>query len=430
MSILFYALMIIVTLIVMGFFAGMEIAFVSVDTLAIELAKKNRNRGAISLSKIGKDPANFISACLIGFNLFLVLYGLLFTSFLDDYMYQFIPSLKNRNHLTIILVDSVFSTILLLLFGEFLPKAYFKANAQKMLLKFASVILFTYRIFNFVILFFVSISEFLLEFLFNVRVKRHTKFVTYSDIENFFLANKKHIPITDNYFLLENAIKIPTRSVKACMLDKAKIDAIDINTDIKTLQNYFIQTKRGKLIVFDGSIDNVLGYVHYKSLFKSPKSIKDILFKLPSILDDATVGDCIMYLTNSKKSIAIIVDADNKVQGLITIEDLIEEIFGEINDEYDTLKRRDEVEESGDVIISGVFSMKHLLNNHGIRLNKKNDDRNNESIAAFLLRQLGGQIPALYTKLILNNYEVTILQYTSKSIELIKIKKIKNANLL
>jgi CBS domain containing-hemolysin-like protein len=332
-TVYFTVFLIVITIIFIGFFAGMEIAFVTANKLSIELKKKQGKTSGIILSKFMEEPARFIGTCLIGVNVFLVIYGLLFSNLLHPvWMYFGI----NNNYLNLI-VDTIISTILVLFFGEFIPKAIFRAKNDVLLSFFAPVAKFFYRIFYPIASVLVSVAEWILKYVFNVRVHDRAEAFGKGDLEHFFQQNKDQDEDNQelNTELFENALSLPMVKIRQCLVPRTEVEGFDINTPVSEVRQHMIDTKLSKMVVFNDNIDSIVGYIHQLDLFKNPTDLKSILLPIPAVPESMSATDLINKFTKERKSIAWVVDEFGGTAGIVTMEDVLEEIFGEIKDEYD-----------------------------------------------------------------------------------------------
>src|SRR5215212_8648836 len=258
-SIYFTVFLIIVTIIFIGFFAGIELAFVTANRLSIELRKKQGKSSGIILSKFMEEPARFIGTCLIGANFFLVIYGLLFSSLMRPIWLAF----GINNNYVILVGDTVISTLLVLVFGEFIPKAIFRAKNDHLLSFFAPLAKFFYRIFFPPASILVSIAEWILKYIFNVRVNDRNDAFGKGDLEHFFHQNKDQDEDSQelNSELFENALSLPMVKIRQCLVPRTEIEGFDIETPVKEARKHMIDTRLSKLIIYNENIDNILGHI-------------------------------------------------------------------------------------------------------------------------------------------------------------------------
>ena len=408
---------IVLTLIFIGFFAGYEIAFVSVNRLSIELKKKQGKSSGIILCKFMESPAKFIGACLVGLNIFLVIYGLLFSELLHSSIWQ---PFHIENQFVKLVVDAAFSTLIVLIFGEFLPKAIFKGKNDSLLAFFAPVANLFYKILQPLAALFVDISEWILKYLFNINVKNKTEAFTHVDLEHFINQNEDHTEDNPEHSkeLLKNAMSLPSLKIRECLVPRTEIEGVDITATIGEIKQHFVNTKLSKLIIYDESIDEIKGYVHQLDLYKRPASIQDILLPIPVVPESMGAADLINKFTKEHKSIAWVVDEFGGTAGIITMEDLLEEIFGEIKDEHDVEEFVEKQISQTEFIFSGRLELDYIKEQYNLSFP---EDSESETLSGFIITRHEA-IPATKEKIVIDNYQFDILNVSDTRIEMVKMK--------
>ncbi len=413
----FYTILSIVgTLLFIGFFAGYEIAFVTANRLSIELKKKQGKRSGIILAQFIESPARFIGTCLIGVNLFLVIYGLLFDELLKAGIW--LP-LKIENEFLKLAFDTLLSTLVVLVIGKFLPKAIFRAKSDSLLFVFAPVANFFHNLFSPLTNLFVNISQWILKYLFNVRVKDKNEAFTKIDLEHFFQQTKDQDEENQelNTELFENALSLPTVKIRQCLVPRTEIVALEVNDSIAEARALFIQTKLSKLLVYENSIDNIVGYIHQLDLFNRPENIKAMLHPIVAVPESMSATDLINKFTKERKSIAWVVDEFGGTSGIVTMEDLLEEIFGEIQDEYDTEEFVEKQLAEDEFIFSGRLELDYL--NEKYNLDFPTSD--SETLSGYIISE-HETIPKQKETIIINNFKFDILTVSERRIEMVKMK--------
>lgn len=406
---------IIVTIILIGFFAGMEIAFVTANRLSIELKKKQGKLSGLILSRFVEQPAKFIGTCLIGVNVFLVVYGLLFSSLL----YPLWQYLGFANTYLKLVLDTIISTVIVLVFGEFIPKAIFRAKNDLLLGVFAPLANFFYRIFYPIASFLVNIAEWILKYIFNVRVNNHNEAFGKGDLEHFFQMNKDQDEDSQelNTELFENALSLPLVKIRQCLVPRTEVEGFDIKTPIYTVKQHMIETKLSKMIVYDDKIDNILGYIHQLDLFKNPPDIQSILLPIPAVPESMSATDLINKFTKERKSIAWVVDEFGGTAGIVTMEDVLEEIFGEIKDEYDVEEFVEKQLAEDEYIFSGRLEIDYLNEHYDLNF----DITESETLSGFIIAKHQA-IPGQKERIIIDHYQFEILSVSDTRIETVKMK--------
>ena len=405
-----------VTLVLIGFFAGYEIAFVSANRLSIELKKKQGKRSGIILSNFMEHPAKFIGTCLVGLNFFLVIYGLLFDSLLKMTLWN---PLHFQNEYLKLGFDTFLSAIVVLVIGEFLPKAIFRARNDSLLAFFAPIAQFFHTLFQPVTNFFVNFSQWILKYVFNVRLNEKNEAFTKVDLEHFFQQTKEQDEENTelNKELFENALSLPMVKIRQCLVPRTEIEAVDISTSIDELKQVFISTNLSKLLIFDDNIDNIVGYVHQLDLFKKPATIKSILHPIIAVPESMSATDLISKFTRERRSIAWVVDEFGGTAGIVTMEDVLEEIFGEIQDEYDVEELVDKQLADDEFMLSGRVELDYL--NEKYHMNFPLSE--SETLSGYIINK-HETIPKQKETIIIDDYRFDILNVSDTRIEMVKMK--------
>lgn len=417
MDILYILAYIFLTLVFIGFFAGYEIAFVSVNKLSIELKKKQGKSSGLILSNFMKQPTKFISSCLVGLNIFLVIYGLLFSELLHTLLWT---PFKIENHFVRLLIDSVLSTIIVLVIGEYIPKAIFRAKNDMLLTVFAPIANIFFKLLNPLASLFVEISNWILKYLFNVNVKNKSEAFSHVDLEYFIAQKNEDLPDNPERSneLLKNAMSLPSVKVRQCLVPRTEIEGVDINATISEATQLFIQTKLSKLIVWDNTIEEIKGYIHQLDLYKKPNSISDILLPISVIPETMSASDLITKFTKERRSVAWVVDEFGGTAGIVTMEDLLEEIFGEIKDEHDDEDFVEKQISETEFILSGRLELDYLTEKFGLTFP---EDTDSETLSGFIIATHEA-IPKRRESLVINNYKVDILNVGDTKVEMVKLK--------
>ena len=407
---------IVATLLIIGFFAGYEIAFVSANRLSIELKKKQGRKSGIILSSFMEHPARFIGTCLIGLNIFLVLYGLLFHQLLKETLWN---PLHFQNEYLKLGFDTFLSSVVVLIIGEFLPRAIFRARNDSLLSFFAPVAQFFHNLFLPLTKFFVSISQWILTYLFNVRVNNRNDAFTKVDLEHFFQQTKEQDEESQelNTELFENALSLPMVKIRQCLVPRTEIEGLDINTPIEEAKQRFITTQLSKLVVYDDNIDSILGYIHQIDLFKKPDTIKAVLHPIMAVPESMSATDLIAKFTKDRKSIAWVVDEFGGTAGIVTMEDVLEEIFGEIQDEYDVEEFVEKQLSEDEYMLSGRMELDYLNEKYEMDFPASES----ETLSGYIITE-HQTIPKLKETIIIGNYRFDILNVTDTRIEMVKMK--------
>ncbi len=407
------------------FFAGIEIAFANANRLTIELKKKQGLHRSILLSRLLDQPSRFISAILIGFNIFLVIFGLLVGETLSP-LWEFIikKTVVPQAWVDIfrLLFETFMSTLFILFFGELIPKAFFRAKSDSLLDFFASLSNFFYNLFYPISLFFTRVSEWILKYIFNVRIDEGKDLFAKADLGNFFQqTGEGDEPQQElNTELFEAALSLPKVKVRECLIPRKEVEGIDIRYSIDDARKKFVSSKLSKLVVYDRNIDHVQGYIHQLDLFKGPLLIKDILLPIPAVPESMSATDLISKFSRERKSIAWVVDEFGGTAGIVTMEDLLEEIFGEIRDEYDTEEFEEKKLSNDEFIFAGRLELDYLNEKYGMEF----PENESETLSGFIINRHEA-IPRLKEHIIIDDYEFEILSVSDTRIEMVKMKLLK-----
>jgi CBS domain containing-hemolysin-like protein len=330
-------LMVCICLIFSGFFSGMEIAYISADKLRIEMLSQKKGLMASSLSYFQKHRARFLSTTLVGNNLALVLYGILMANLLEPRILNILPHWIDSPIITLV-IQTLIATFIVLITAEFLPKSLFLLNPNTLLRIFSLPMMGLFVLMSPLVWMVEIISKFIVTRIFQLSYAENQSLFALTDLNNFIKKNSEHSEIEDQEIdvkFFNNAIEFKEIQVRECMIPRTEIIAVDINDDLLKLSAAFIDSGHSKIIVYKENIDNVIGYCHSLEMFKKPKSIKDILTTILIIPETMPANKLLVKLIAEQKSLALVVDEFGGTAGLVSIEDVMEEIFGEIRDEHD-----------------------------------------------------------------------------------------------
>ena len=417
---------ILLSLLLIGFFSGIEIAFISANKLSMELRKKQGTFSGKIWGSYSDRPAKFIGTTLICFNVILVVYGTLWNNFMNPlWDMDFWERFNTENPYIRLIVETVISTFILLFF-EFMFKAYFRAKNERILNSgiISYFIRFFFNLFSGIAGWFVDIAEWILKYLFNVKLNEKKDAFSKIDLEHFINQNKHH-EVEDNSEinkeLFENALSLSETKIRECLIPRKEIESVDINTNIEVVKNKFISTKLSKLLVYEGNIDSIVGYVHQLDFFKNPDDIKSILLPIAAIPESMSATDLINKFSKDRKSIAWVVDEFGGTAGIVTMEDLLEEIFGEIKDEYDTEELIEKQLSNNEYIFSGRLELDYITEKYDLEFK---DSGETETLSGFII-QNRDEIPKQKEVFITGNYQFDILNVSDTRIETVKLKVLK-----
>ena len=392
----------------------------------MELRKKQGTLSGRIWGSYAEKPAQFIGTSLICFNIILVIYGLLWSSFMEPiWELHFWKKFNTENPYIRLAVETMISTSILL-FIEFVFKAIFRAKNDEVLANgfFSVIVRFFFNIFSGLSILFVEMAEWMLRYVFNVKLNEKKDAFSKIDLENFINQNKYHEEehtAEINRELFENALSLSETRIRECFVPRREIEAVDINTSIADLRGRFIHTKLSKLVVFEKNIDTILGYVHQLDMFKNPQDIRSILLPIPVVPESMSATDLMNKFSRERKSIAWVVDEFGGTAGIVTMEDLLEEIFGEIKDEYDTDELIDKQISANEYIFSGRLELDYLTEKYELEFP---DSEGTETLSGFIVRNRD-EIPRQKETVITGNYQIDILNVSDTRVETVKLKLLK-----
>ncbi|MCL2027143.1 MAG: hemolysin family protein [Bacteroidales bacterium] len=331
-------LIISIVLVLSAFFSGIEIAFVSANKLKIEVDKSNHVFSAKLLSHFAKMPSKFIIFVLLGNNITLVIYGIYAAKLLDPWIDLWLPQALNTQSVLLI-IQTIIATAVVLVFAEFLPKTLFRINSNRTLSVFSIPIMLIYILLYPAVYVFMGLSNWLLKKFF--KQKPEEKKITFSPIDvDYYIQEFSNVPKEENEIsqeiqMVQNVMDLQYAKVRESMVPRKEIVAIDVNSSLTELQQKFTETGFSRILIFKNSVDEIIGYVHAFDLFKNPKTIRDILRKVEMVPETMLGNKLMKNMIDKKRNITVVVDEFGGTSGVITLEDLTEEIFGEIEDEFD-----------------------------------------------------------------------------------------------
>lgn len=414
-------LIIIITLLLSAFFSGMEIAFVTSNKLRIELDKSKGIFSAKLISGFMHTPSRFIGALLFGNNLALVIFGLAMADLLEPLLLANLP-LANHSELTILILQTIISTLIILFLAEFLPKVLFRLSPNNLLMFFALPALLFYYIFYPFNLFFVWVSEFLLKRVFGVRFNQERYVFSPIDLDEYIrdsITGKYETNEEDQEIqMFQKAIDFRTAKVRECMVPRTEISALDENEPISALRNEFIETGHSKILIYRDSIDNLIGYAHSFDLFSNPVSISAIVRPVLIVPETILAHKVLGMFINEHKSVAIVMDEFGGTSGMATFEDLIEEIFGEIDDEFDTDALAELKKSDKEFIFAGRLEIDYLNGKYGLKLPEAKDY---ETLAG-LITHYHESIPAQNDIIIVPPFTFTILDASETRVDKVLLR--------
>ena len=406
---------ILLCLVLSAFFSGMEIAFVSSNRVFLEIEKNKKNLTARLLHFITKHPSRFITTMLVGNNISLVIYGI----FMGEKIIQlFFPDqLDNDLPLLILLYQTLISTGVILLTAEFLPKVFFQLYANRLVKFFALPAAFFHAFFSPISMFVLRLTNGLLRWLFqsdSEELQLSFSKVELGDyIETQVEGVENKAQLDPEIQIFQNALAFSEVKVREAMVPRAEMVAIEKEKSIEELSEVFMSTGFSKIPVFDGDVDDIIGFVHAFEMLKQPKSIKEVLLPVEFVHEPNLVQEVLNRLTRKRKSLAIVLDEYGGTAGLLTIEDIVEELFGEIEDEHDHIDHYEHQINENEYEFSARLEVDYLNTTYGLDLP---EDENYETLGGLIMHYTG-EIPTPDSTLEVENMVLTVTQVSSTKIE-------------
>ena len=419
-------LVIIICLILSAFFSGMEIAFVSANKIFLEIEKQQAGFNAKFLNFITKNPSRFIATMLVGNNISLVIYGI----FMGDRILQlFFPETFSVEGISIriVFIQTVISTIIILITAEFLPKVFFQQFSNVLIKIFAFPTAFFYALFSPITTMIIKLSDLILMKFFSTKGDQVQ--LTFSKIElgNYIeeqLESTKDIDNVDSEIqIFQNALDFSEVKVREAMVPRTEVVSIEIGASLSDIKKLFTSSGLSKIPVFENSIDDVLGYIHAFEMFKKPTDLKKILLPVAFVPETMRISEVLKLLTKQHKSIAVVMDEYGGTSGIITVEDIIEELFGEIEDEHDHIALFEKQIDEGLFEFSARLEVDYINQNYDVNLP---ENEFYETLGGLIV-YLKEEIPSKGTLIDVENYEFEIKEVTSTKIERV-ILRVKDDN--
>jgi len=410
---------IILCLILCAFFSGMEIAFISSNKIYLELEKKQNNFLSRILVKLTEKPSKFIAAMLIGNNIALVIYGFFMGELLMNWLLSFN---LNFSHFSSLILQTTVSTIIVLITAEFLPKVFFQIYANNLIKVFAIPAYFFYRLFYFISTFLIWISDFILKKFFKTEGDQVQLYFSKIELGNYITEQmstvEDHEEVDSEIQIFRNALDFSGVKARDVMTPRTEIAAMDVLESLENLKNLFVETGYSKIIICHNSLDDIIGYVNSFDLFKKPNTIKEIVIPVEFIPEAIYIKDAMNLLTKKRKSLAVVLDEYGGTSGIVTIEDIVEELFGEIEDEHDSDEELIEKElEDNSFIFSARFDVEYLNQNYKLAIP---ESESYGTLGGFIVNYTK-EIPQKGAIITIENYHFVIEEATNKKIELVKM---------
>jgi CBS domain containing-hemolysin-like protein len=414
---------ILISILLSAFFSGMEIAYISANKFQIELQKKRDDFTAKILKKITSNSSKFITTMLVGNNIALVVYSF----FMGELIVSFLP-ITVFNEFSILILQTIISTLIILVTAEFLPKAIFRIYANETLWVLAPLAYFFYFIFHFISNFITFISDFVLKLFFNSdKDVQQTEF-SKEELGNYITEQLEHSKdseeIDSEIQIFQNALGFNNLKAREIMIPRTEIKAVDMHESVKNLRKMFVETGYSKILVYRGSLDDVLGYAHAFDMFKKPKNIQSILKPVEFVPESMLINNVLNILTLKKRSISVVLDEFGGTSGIITVEDIVEELFGEIIDEHDTVALLENKLNSREFEFSARLEVDYLNEEYNLNIE---ENEAYETLGGFIVYH-NEDIPKQDEVIQINNLHFKMLKVDSSKIMEVYLKVLDKAD--
>jgi len=410
---------IILCLILSAFFSGMEIAFVSSNKIYLEIEKKQDDFISKILTKLTQKPSKFIATMLVGNNVSMVVYGF----FMGELLMRWFVNLGfHLTDFSNLLLQTTISTLIVLMTSEFLPKVFFQIYANTFIKFFALPAYFFYKLFYYISSFLIWISDYVLRKFFKTEGDQINLSFSKVELGNYISEQmnsvQDHETVDSEIQIFQNALEFSGVKAREIMTPRTELVAVDLHSSIIDLRDLFINTGYSKIVVYNNTLDDIVGYVHSFELFKKPRSIKSIMIPVEFVPETILIKDAMNLLTKKRKSIAVILDEYGGTSGIVTMEDIVEELFGEIEDEHDS---EEELVENKVDDLNYIFSTRLDVQyiNETYKLNIPESD-SYETLGGFIV-DFSKEIPQKGAQITIGNFVFIIEEATNKKIELVKM---------
>ncbi|MFN8274183.1 MAG: hemolysin family protein [Flavobacteriaceae bacterium] len=410
---------IVLCLLLAALFSGMEIAFISANKIYLEIEKKQASFVSRILTKLTANPSKFIASMLIGNTIVLVVYGF----FMGDLLMQYISQLGYRlTDLSNVLIQTSISTFVVLITSEFLPKVFFQLYANSLVKFFALPAYFFYLLFSFISTFVLWISDFILRQFFKTQGDEIPLFFSKVELGNYISEQMSSVEDQENIDseiqIFQNALEFSGVKARDIMTPRTEIAAVEIHDSVSELKEKFIETGYSKILVYQNSLDDILGYVHSFDLFKKPRIIKSVLISVEFVPETMSIKDILDLLTKKRRSVAVVLDEYGGTSGILTVEDIVEELFGEIEDEHDALEELTEEKISpSEFLLSARLEVEYLNQTYKLKIP---EDDSYSTLGGFIVSHTK-EIPQKGEQFSLEGFHFVIEQASGQKIELVKM---------
>ncbi|WP_299435274.1 hemolysin family protein [uncultured Maribacter sp.] len=419
-------IIIIISLLFSAFFSGMEIAFISANKIHIEIEKKQEGFLARILTLLTKKPSKFIATMLIGNNIALVIYGLYMGELLMSIFLNIQGTTTGFFHVFLtdfsLFTQTLISTLIILVTAEFLPKVLFQIYSNTLLKVLAFPAYIFYILFSIISDFVLKVSDFILKTLFKTDGDEVQLAFSKIELGDYITEQMETVEANDEVDseiqIFQNALEFTAVKAREVMVPRTEITAVELHESPKDLAKLFTETGYSKILIYKDTIDDIIGYIHSYELFKKPKTLKSILLPVELVPETILIHDILKILTKKRKSIAVVLDEYGGTSGIITVEDIVEELFGEIEDEHDSTDLREEKIDEANFLFSARLDVDYINENYKLELPESDEY---ETLGGFIVYKTG-EIPEQNSEIIIDNFQFTILEVSNTKIDLVALK--------
>ena len=411
-------LLLVIVIMLSALFSGMEIAFVSSNRLLLGIDSQERSVRSYVIDKFYSNSNNFISSILVGNNIVLVIYGMLMARLLNSTILAGLHDSPSAN----LLLETVISTIIIIFTGEFVPKALFRINPNRSLKQFALPMYILY-ILLYPMARFTTVCSTLILRLLGIRIKNEARDNTFSvtELNNLIQTSIENADeeqeINNDVLIFQNALDFSSIKVRDCFVPRTEIEAVEVNTPLEELKSVFIESGHSKIVVYKDNIDNIIGYIHSSELFRLGKKWQQKICKMPYVPETLSAQKLMRTLMQQKKSLAVVIDEFGGTSGIISLEDLVEEIIGEIEDEHDNQNLVAKALGNGEYILSGRLEIERINEMFGLEIPESDEY---QTLGGFILAH-HQRFPQLNENINIGKYKIRTIKQRSTKIELVKL---------
>lgn len=416
---------IVASLLLSAFFSGMEIAYVSSNKVYIELVKKEQGFIAKLLTKLTEKPSKFIATMLVGNNISLVVYGIFMGELLLNWFQSITPTSYSVLNYFLdnlqLLSQTVISTVVILITAEFLPKVFFQVYSNTFLRIFAFPAYLFYQLFWVISTFVIWVSDLVLKKFFKTEGDQVQLVFTKDEIGNYISEQmesvKENEEVDSEIQIFQNALEFAEVKAREAMVPRTEIIGVELHESITNVRKLFIETGLSKILVYKDTVDDIIGYVHSFELFKKPRTIKSVILPIEFVPETMLISDVLNVLTKKRKSIAVVLDEYGGTSGIVTVEDIIEELFGEIEDEHDSIKLLEEKVSENEYLFSARQEVDYLNETYKLELP---ENENYETLGGMIVN-FTEEIPEQNEVVKIGEFEFTILEVSNTKIDTVKL---------